>query len=143
MMTPEEGAQFAEKVLRDLASHSVVQTAFSLQRMDTEGQLPKEMKGRTAVIAQTIENAIMLGITLAVDKPEWAHMFVNSIDLWVDDNMETQENHRRFTYEFVEAHPIEMEPPAPLAERGGDDELPDVGDILKDFSVGQEDQPED
>ena len=70
-------------------------------------------------------------------KPEWAHALVSSIDVYVDDDLNTQKNHRMFSEMFANDHPIEMELPAPLAERGGDDELPDVGEILKDFNVGQ------
>lgn len=136
-MTEDEEVNVVGRILNRLAAQTVISTQSTMNMLLAMDKLPKERQTQTAVIAQTIENAIMLALTLSVDKPEWAHALVSSIDVLVDDDMNTQENHRKFSEAFVNDHPIEMELPAPLAERGGDDELPEVGEILKDFSVGQ------
>jgi hypothetical protein len=133
-MDADEGMESVARILHGLAAQSVISTASALQMALDRGTLPLALQGKQAAIEQCIENAIMLGITVSVDKPEWAHALVSYIDVSVDDDMQTQENHRRFSEAFVDEHPVEMELPTPLAERGGDDELPDVAEILKDFS---------
>ena len=137
MMTEDEEVDVVARILNRLAAQTLISTQNTMNMLLAMDKLPKEQQTQTAVIAQTIENALLLALTVSVDKPEWAHALVSSIDVLVDDDMQTQENHRRFSEVFVNDHPIEMELPAPLAERGGDDELPDVGEILKDFNVGQ------
>jgi len=132
MANADEGADAVQRVLRGLAAQTVISTQNAIRMELGSGELPIAQQ-----IALTIENAIMLALTVSVDKPEWAHALVSSIDVYVDDDLNTQKNHRMFSEMFANDHPIEMELPAPLAERGGDDELPDVGEILKDFNVGQ------
>ena len=137
MANADEGAEVVQRVLRGLAAQSVISTQNAMRVALDRGELPIEQQGKTAAIALTIENAIMLALTVSVDKPEWAHALVSCVDVFLDDDLETQKHHRLFSEMFANDHPIEMELPSPLAERGGDDELPDVGEILKDFNVGQ------